>query len=665
MTFFEQQHQARRNTHVMIFFYALAVVGVVLAVDAVIGITYVLALSELGTPAAASKGYIAMLLAIPNPVYVWGAVGTVAVILTASLIQIGKLSEGGAVVAQMMGARRVDPATRDRLERRLLNVVEEMAIASGTRVPAVYVMDDESGINAFAAGYNISDTIIAVTRGTLETLNRDELQGVIGHEFSHIVNGDMALNIRMMGVLAGIVFIGSIGGFILRTLSSSEERSGIALFVLGVLLFSIGYIGLFFARLIKASASREREFLADASSVQFTRNPDGIAGALDQIRTSTCGTLIANRYAEDASHMFFGQGISVWMDGLFATHPPLDERIRRVHPRFERSGYRKVRPAPGADAGGETAPAAAAGFASGVAPAAQVAGARGSDTGYAWGRSTRESVALVGTLNPQNVDFAQRMLSALPAGLRQRLQNADDAAAVIVALLLGPAGRVRDEQLAAVRAAGAVRLADLAAERATQIQGLNLACHVPVIDLALPALKSAAAESRAEFLKALEAVIYADRRVSLHEFVVLTLVRAQFTPRPRQAAPNFKSIAAVRPDAHMVLSLIAHAGCRRGPDEAIELGAAFRAGAREMGLPDAFALSREAMQLEAAGAALERLRDLAPLPKAVLVKGLFAAATADGTIRIVESELLRMVAAVLDCPLPPLLEHLDPAQRAD
>ncbi len=670
MTFFEHQHRARRNTRIMVVLYALAVMGVVLAVDLVIAAAYIAWVSDFAKAVVRYQGVIPMFFAVPAKVYAWGALGTVTLILGASLVQMSNLRDGGAAVAGMMGARRVASSTRDRLERRLLNVVEEMAIAAGTRIPAVFVMDGEAGINAFAAGYDISDTVVAVTRGTLETLNRDELQGVIGHEFSHIVNGDMSLNIRMIGVLAGIVFIGAIGGFILRSVRGGDSRSGGgAVFVVGLALFIIGYVGLFFARLIKASVSREREFLADASSVQFTRNPDGIAGALDQIRASARGTLVVNRYAEDVSHMFFGQGISVWLGGLFDTHPPVEERIRRVHPRFQASGYRRQRPVPEAspEPEGEPANAAIAGFASGAAAgtAPHGAGARGGDISYSWGRSASESAELVGTLTADNVDFAQRLLAALPAGLHDRLHQPESAGAAVIALLLAPVASVMEAQLAALRAAGVARFADAARAQVSDIQALGMAFHLPVVDLALPALKSAPAEFQAEFLKALEAVIYADRRVSLHEFVVLTLVRAQFSPRSRYAAPKFKSIAEARVEAHLLLSLVAYAGCRRGADDARELNAAFRAGATEMGLADASPVNREAMKLEAAAAALEMLRDLAPLPKAVLLKGLFAAATADGTIRVVEAELLRMAGAVLDCPLPPLLDQLDPAQLAD
>jgi Zn-dependent protease with chaperone function len=265
-TFFEHQDLARRNTKLLVLMYALAVTGVVLAVGLVVGFAY----TEFVQVAPPGKyvGFFTKMRLVPTKVYAWGALATALVILGVSAWNVFKLADGGTRVAEMVGARKVDPGTQDPLERRLVNVVEEMAIASGSRVPGVYVMDGEPGINAFAAGYDVSNSVVAVTRGTLETLNRDELQGVIGHEFSHILNGDMRLNIRMIGVLAGIVFIGSIGEFLMRSQrsssSSSRSSGGGWVVIIGLALLLIGYIGLFFARLIKAAVSRQREFLADA-----------------------------------------------------------------------------------------------------------------------------------------------------------------------------------------------------------------------------------------------------------------------------------------------------------------------------------------------------------------------------------------------------------------
>jgi len=646
-TFFEHQSLARRNTKVMVLLFLLAVVAVVLAVDLVLGALYVWS-GDFYAPAGRKPSLPAMLKAVPGYVYFLGAVATAAVILVVSLVNTLKLAEGGTAVAKMIGARRVPSATADPLERRLRNVVEEMAIASGVRVPEVYVMDGERGINAFAAGWDVSGAVVAVTRGTLETLTRDELQGVVAHEFSHILNGDMRLNIRMIGVLAGIVFIGSIGEFVMRSVRGSRDGKGAGgFFLAGLAIFIIGYVGLFFARLIKSAVSRQREFLADASSVQFTRNPDGIAGALDQIRASSSGALIANRYAEEMSHMFFGQSIKVWFGGLFDTHPPLEERIRRVHPRFQPSAYRTKR---------EAAPAPAAEAVAGLA--AEHKGRRTTDFASSWGRSPAQSAGLVGTLDAGKVDFAARLVAALPAPVRESVRDADGAGAIMIALLLAEPEEAMKQQLAAIRT---IQLAERARAIAPLTRRLGPAFHLPVIDLALPAVKALSEVHKKELLAALEAVINADRRVSLHEFVVLALVREQLAPKGKPS--QTKKVSELKTEAATILALVAHSGTRADATGKREsaLQAAMRAGATVMGIPENISI---ALTLDSANAALEALRNLAPMQKGVLVKGLFAAVTVDGTIRVAEAELMRLVGAVLDCPLPPLLESLDPATLA-
>jgi hypothetical protein len=551
------------------------------------------------------------------------------------------------------------------------------------RVPGIYIMDGEAGINAFAAGYDVSDSVVAVTRGTLETLTRDELQGVVAHEFSHILNGDMRLNIRMIGVLAGIVFVGSVGEFLMRSQRHVRDSRGtVPIFLGGLALLIIGYIGLVFARLIKAAVSRQREFLADASSVQFTRNPDGIAGALDQIHLSSSGSLIANRHAEDMSHMFFGQGIQVRIHGLFDTHPPVEERIRRAHPRFDREGYRNTRSSPEekiegekqkqqddkrkAAAAGILQAGAAMGFQPVSQPASQpTAGRRAPDAGAQWGRSAADSSALVGSVDAGKVDYAARLLAALPGNLREQLREAEGARAAVISLLLAPKPEVRQGQLDAVKAAGLDAVAGQVVELAALTRRLGPAFHLPVVDLALPALKASSEAAKAELIKALDAVINADRRVSLHEFVVLTLVKTQLGPRPRPSAAGNRKLGELQAEAVLLLSLMAHAGTRQDATGARgeALASALRAGLKEMGLPEAQAAPAQ-LTLDSAGNALAALQALAPMQKAVLVKGLFAAVTHDGTIRIMESELMRLVGAVLDCPLPPLLESVDPATLA-
>ena len=674
-SFFENQQLARRNTKILVVLYVLAVAGVILAVDFVLAGVY--AWNADWTNTGGNLTLAARLRVVPGSLYVWGAFGTAFVIFAVSAWHMMQLGSGGKAVAEMVGARRVSSDTHDPLERRLVNVVEEMSIASGVRVPGVYVMDGEPGINAFAAGYDVSDSIVAVTRGTLETLNRDELQGVIGHEFSHVLNGDMRLNIRMIGVLAGIVFIGSTGNFLLRSLRGGGDNKGAApIFALGLGLMLIGYIGLFFARLIKSAVSRQREFLADASSVQFTRNPDGIAGALDQIGVSAAGALIANRHAEDMSHMFFGQGIRVRLSGLFGTHPPLEERIARVNARFDRSSYRKTRASSVAEVVVESdssrksiSQKEAATAILGGAASIGFAGRRNADIGTQWGRSAGDSAKLVGSMDGAKVDYAARLLGALPPELRGKLRDPDGARAAMVALLLAPKDEVMQGQLEAVRkangdAAGLGALAGEALALAPLTRRLGAAFHMAVIDLALPAIKSAPEDAKRQLVAALEAVINADRRVSLHEFVVLTLVRSQLAPRGKPGASGSKRLADLQAEAVVVLSLIAYAGIRQDATgkRGEELAAAMRAGTKEMGIAEAPAVT--ALRLEVAAAALETLKNLAPMQKAILVKGLFAAVSADGAIRVMEAELMRLVGAVLDCPLPPLLESVDPATLA-
>ena len=660
-TFFERQVAARRNTRVMVLLYALAVSGVVLAVEAVIAGLWAWQAAQAESSDGARRGIVQGLMSVPAELMVAGALGTLALILGVSIFQVVRLRQGGDAIAAMMGARLVPGNSRDPLERRLLNVVEEMAIASGVRVPGVYVLDGEPGINAFAAGYDASNAIVAVTRGTLETLNRDELQGVIGHEFSHILNGDMWLNIRMLGVLAGIVFIGAIGSFLVRSVRGGGRNSG-GIVAFGIALFIIGYVGLFFARLIKASVSREREFLADASGVQFTRNPDGLAGALDQIDASGRGTVIAGRYAEDLSHMFFARSFTTWFAGLFDTHPPIGERIRRVSPGFQRAGYLKLRAAP--DAAPAELPAEHVAIVAALSGAVEGPAGRAADRTNAWGRSAAQSAALVGELDGGKVAWARRLLDSLPGAMRDRLHVPEGAGAAVIALMLAPREAVIAEQLAAARGAGDVRLADAARSMLPALKNLGVAYHLPVIDLALPALRSASAETKAQFMKTLEAVINADRRVSLHEFIVLAFMRAQIAPPAKPVAPGFRALDSVRDDALRLLSLVARAGQRRGLEAEGAVAAAFAAGAAEMGLADAALLPFDALNAGNVDTALRTLRDLAPMPRALLVQGLFAAATADGTIRVVEAELLRMVGAALDCPLPPLMEDLDPARLA-
>ena len=336
--FFQRQDHARRQTARLLVMFALSVAAIILA------IYLVAVLGTAGVQQDHRYGAHAHPAAQPslwNPVlFAWVTLGTLLVVGFGSLYKIAELSAGGEQIALMLGGRAINPQTTDLAERRLLNVVEEMALASGIPVPPVYVLDHEPGINAFAAGHQPGDAVVAVSAGCLQYLTREELQGVMGHEFSHILNGDMRLNLRLIGIVYGILVLAILGYYVMRIAGvssgdSKREGGAAGFFLLGLALLIFGYLGVFFGNLIKSAISRQREFLADASSVQFTRNPGGIAGALKKIGGLADGSRIRDGHASEISHMFFGDAFAGSFFNLFATHPPLEERIRALEPEFD------------------------------------------------------------------------------------------------------------------------------------------------------------------------------------------------------------------------------------------------------------------------------------------------------------------------------------------
>jgi Zn-dependent protease with chaperone function len=663
LNFFEAEALARRTTRLLVILYLLAVAVVAGAVCLGLGAAYAIGAMYGGAPAGVhvvidSRHLGAAFLEIlrhgvPYSVYAWGAGVTLLVILGATVYKVWRLSGGGVTVAELVGARLVEPGSATPEERRLLNVVEEMAIASGVSVPPVFVMDREAGINAFAAGYSPNEAVITVTQGALQALSRDELQGVIGHEFSHILNGDMRLNVRLMGVLFGIVCIAQLGEFLIRSTARSmvrvsrEDRgAGIMLVFAGIALTLIGFLGLEFARLIKAAISRQREFLADASSVQFTRNPDGIAGALDTIASSQRTTLVHDVHAEELSHMFFAQAVSNWMGAMFNTHPPIEERIRRVRPGFQRARYRaqrdpeRVQPIAVLDAMGNVV----------------------KTIGTDWGRSAAQATAVatvaasVGNPTPEHVDFARRLLAAIPASLRTRLGNPEGAQEVVFALAIvgdEASQRAKLEALRARRGDEMARKVQGAYDEALAA-GLGRAHALPLLGIALPVLKALKQGERDALVEDVAKVVEADGRVTLGEFVLSTMLRQRLREGAgRPVASKYRSVAEVGDDARVVLSLVAHAALA-------ETGAAYAKGAEYLGLNVGEPLPTSELSTRRVSASLENLRLLAPLAKPRVIKACLEVASADGIITLAQAELSRMVAATLDCPVPPVLADLDP-----
>ncbi|MBE0619874.1 MAG: M48 family metallopeptidase [Burkholderiales bacterium] len=638
MNFFEQQDAARRQTMRLVVLFLLAVVAIVVAVN------FVAALAFAGMSTDHLTG--AKRVAAPASFYLIVTLATLALIAGGSLAQIMSLAGGGAALARMMGARAVSRASSEPAERRLLNVVEEMAIASGTAVPQVFVMDDQQTINAFAAGFSPSQAAVVVTRGTLETLNRDELQGVIGHEFSHILNGDMRLNLRLMGVLGGILLLTTLGRILARS-SSRRDSRGSSFVLLGLALIAIGYIGVFFGRLIQASVSRQREFLADASAVQFTRNRDGIGGALAKIGRT--GSRVDHPQAEAASHMFFGEAITSGFGSLMATHPPLRERLQRIYGRPVAISDIVARSAPVAAAPPEQA--GVSGFAGG-SEFGRNAGERRSAEAKAQASVKTGAdavIAAMGDVSTRHVDYAASLLESLPQHARELVRDVAGAKQAMFGLVFALDGPANPAQMNLLRAGG--EDAEQTAQIAAELQGLGKTARLPLIALATPTLKSLEADQRAAFLVLLQQLIAADRRVTLEEFVVATMLEAALGGRAGRAVPaRYRKLEPLAEDARLILSLVAHA--TNG-----DSSASFDHGLKELGIPLEL-LDTRAVSLDAVKAALARLNRLALMQKPRLVKALVACALADGKLTVTDAELLRAICSTLDSPLPPFFEAM-------
>lgn len=664
MDFFEHQERAQKSTENLLVLFALAVAAIVGTVYFVLVVTLQVTVDvpfSLWQPRA----------------FLWTTIGVVVLITLGSLWKNHQLRGGGAVVARRLGGRRIDLDTPDPLERRALNVVQEMAIASGTPVPDVYLLDGESGINAFAAGHTPADAVIGVTRGTIEKLSREELQGVMGHEFSHLLNGDMRLNLRLMAVVHGILVIALVGrGLMYGGRGGRRRDGGSQAALVGLALFLIGYVGVFFGNLIKAAVSRQREFLADASAVQFTRNPRGIAGALLKIGGLPIGSRMGAARADEASHMFFGDSRLHRITSAMATHPPLAERIRRIDPsfvgRFPAVAESYVA-APAEDGAAMAAPAGAAALAGtasdgivtragpGVAAGAAVPDAIGALGGENADRATmglsgsagERALDRIGRPGPEHLERARALWESVPEPLREAAHVAERAVALAYALLIAPSGTERDRQLAVVLRddPGAAPAVDALLPAAAALQP---DARLPLLEVAAAALATMDSERFATFGWTVRDLVEGDREVELSEWMISRLLLRQVRERvepPRPTKPRYRSIGAFAEEATVLLSALAHAG---HGDEA-GAGEAFAAAAREVGLPASALRAPDACPPRALEAALETFALLVPGEKRRLISACAASVSADQRVLPREAELFRVVSDWLGAPVPPLL----------
>jgi len=646
MNFFEHQDQARRQTGRLVVLFLLAVICIVIAVN----LAFVLVssfISAYSTDSVTITTGLDVFGSVNPRIYLIATLCTLAVIVTGTSVRMLQLAKGGEAVARMVGARQINHGTTDPEEKRLLNVVDEMAIASGTSVPGVYVMDNEQGINAFAAGYTPNSAIIAVTDGTLRILDRDELQGVIAHEFSHVLNGDMRLNIRLMGVLNGILVIGTIGLYILRGFGraryrSSRDGKGVAVVMLmGLALAVIGYTGVFFGRLIKSAVSRQREFLADASAVQFTRNPEGIGHALNKIRASTQGSIVTDKHAEELSHMFFGEGFKIsFMAKQLASHPPIEERIKRILP-----GLDLTAPLPAVEY-----PTASSDEQSDKAKAASdiMSGFHGSKVVRA---NVGDVIDSVGNPGAEHTAYASSLYKSIPVQVMEALDTADNARALLYCFLLDQDHSIRERQIKRLHENEDNSVVKMAWSLFEYVDRMLVHYRLPVIDLAIPALRSMQQSERDHFLARVKELITADNKYSPHEFVILTILQRQLSSDAQRADRiKYRQLSPLLPDCVLVLSMLAYAG----QPKMSQAKNAFNKGIRKLECAEQLLIEPANCKPANVQHALDRLRSLAPKYRRNIIDACASTVLADGEVRIEEAELLRAISESIDCPMPPL-----------
>jgi hypothetical protein len=534
-------------------------------------------------------------------------------------------------------------------------------------------MDEEPAINAFAAGHTVNDAVITVTRGTLIRLSRDELQGVVAHEFSHILNGDMGLNLRLIGVLFGLMMLALTGRFLMEAGRGSRDSKGVAAAAfMGLALWIIGYAGVFFGRLIKAGVSRQREFLADASAVQFTRNPDGIGGALRKIGGLTAtssatpgdaaaglalGTEIRHSHAETLSHLFLGAARSNFASGLMATHPPLADRIKRIYGRsmellpapeqpiaLALAGETGAAAMPASAFGRQGASAARGTSASGVDAVSPLAGLAGA------AMPTAQQVAeVIGQSAPQPEVYVESWADRIQAlGLEPAVNDAARAQLLVLALLVEKRSEVAQQQMQAIaQTFGQGAVAQVQALHAS-VQQLPPGARLPLLDLAMPALRKLPAASGDRLLMLAHTLILADGRMTLAEFLLFTVLRRRIGKDSQRPVPlRYKAVRDVADDAALVLSLLAHVRDAQDPAGAFD--------AAQLALPDVpLTLMRtDELALDRIAASLDRLNQLVPLAKPVFVKACAAVVLQGGSTNWKAASCLRTICAALDSPLPP------------
>ena len=611
MNFFQAQNKARQNTRLLTLLFIAAVVSLVILTNLLVLLFF--------TASPPGMSLTEQIANAPKELWLYTSAGVIGLIAVASGFKFLALQGGGKAVAESLGGVLIHQNTRDSQQRQLLNVVEEMAIAAGMPVPPVYLIRENS-INAFAAGFGIHDAVIGINQGTIDLLNRQELQGVVAHEFSHILNGDMRINLRIIALLNGILILGIIGGGLMRGSMFSRSRDRGGLIALGIGLLIIGYGGTFFGQLIKAAVSRQREYLADASAVQFTRSSQGIANALKKIGAHSSGSHIESPKADENSHLFFGAIKS--FSSMMATHPPLDARIRALDPTWK---PRKQ----GATRNQNPGAAGSSSFA-GVASAEPVSQFSGS----------------------ANVDAARHLITTANAELSQASHDTFEARALVYAMLLSEDAQIRNSQLELISQLAEAGVPGLVPGIYQNVRRQDKQHKLLHLDQAIPTLKEMSKQQYQRFYDLIGKLIVADQSVDIFEWVAHRVLAQELYAhfvRPFRGSGRISRANKVQKQVGLVLSLLATLGSS-GDDErqlAYRRGLAHWGGKQSMTRLDYF-------DYQELNQALDKLRDLNADLTQRFIDACAHVVNADGKLTADEFAVIKGVATALGCPLPPL-----------
>jgi Zn-dependent protease with chaperone function len=639
MDFFEAQDRAKRNTKKLVFYYVLAVMGIILSIYIV---TLIFFNSQFSTEGSVTSfWYPGWLLTV--------SVIVGFIIASGTLYRVSQLRKGGPAVAEMLGGRKINPSTTDTNEQRLMNVVEEMAIASGISVPDVYVLDKEKNINAFAAGFSPNDAAIGVTRGTLEQLTRDELQGVIAHEFSHIFNGDMRFNIRLIGVLNGILIIHILGMLITRSVAFSgagrvsSNRNGkggngaIAIILFGISLIVIGYIGMLFGRMIQSAISRQREFLADAAAVQFTRNPDGLAGALNKIGLRSEGGEINDGHAMEMSHLFFASSFQSALNRLFATHPPLEDRIKAINPSLAGEKPRRKH----------------------VRNQNEKKSRRSSEIAGSGILADHEAITpevilgAIGTIGVKQVKAASHIMSEIPDSIKKAAHEPLSAQALMFAVMFKSIGKKSDalptwfyENIDKAVVKETTRLME-------HMKKADRSWYIPLVEISMPSLKNMSEVQYRQFREGMTELARNTNSDHLFLFALDKMVSNHldtFYSEKRKPKIRHHHLKTIGHELSVLLSALAYAS---GNDN--DAKRAFKYGLKPIKtfIPDGVTLlPKSECGLAALDKAMNELSASANPVKKYIVSSVIHCITADKVVTLDEAELTRAITEMLGAPIP-------------